>query len=97
MMIRNCFVREEGDCLILCAGIPARWLDQDAPIRFGPAPTSFGAVTLTIMPDSKQGPRIEWQADWHDGMPEMDIRLPGFEPVKVTPGMDSVVLVKKDA
>lgn len=97
MMIRNCFVREEGDCLILCAGIPARWLDQDTPIRFGPAPTSFGAVTLTITPDSDRGPRIEWQGDWHDGMPETDIRLPGFDSVKVTPGMDSVVLVKKDA
>lgn len=97
MMIRNCFVREEGDCLILCAGIPARWLDQDTPIRFGPAPTSFGAVTLTITPDAKHGPRIEWQGDWHDGMPETDIRLPGFDPVQVTPGMDSVVPVKKDA
>ncbi|MFP3874680.1 MAG: hypothetical protein ACLFV1_09525, partial [Thiohalophilus sp.] len=38
MMIRNCFVREEADRLILCAGIPARWLDQAEPIRFGPAP-----------------------------------------------------------
>lgn len=97
MMIRNCFVREEGDCLILCAGIPERWLDQDTPIRFGPAPTSFGAITLTITPDSEHGPRIEWKSDWHDGMPEIDIRLPGFDPVEVTPGMDSVVLAKKDA
>ena len=97
MMIRNCFVREEGDCLILCAGIPVRWLDQDTPIRFGPAPTSFGAVTLTISPGSQRGPRIEWQGDWHDGVPEIDIRLPGFDPVQVTPGIDSVVLVKKDA
>jgi hypothetical protein len=93
LMIRNCFVREEGEGLILCAGIPARWLDQDAPIRFGPAPTAFGAVSIAILPGAGSAPRIEWRGDWHDGPPAIEIRLPGFEPVTATPGMDSIVPV----
>jgi hypothetical protein len=96
LMIRNCFVREEGEGLILCAGVPARWLDQDAPIRFGPAPTAFGAVQINILPGAGNPPRIEWRGDWHDAPPAIEIRLPGFEPVTATPGMDTVVPVKRE-
>jgi len=93
LMIRNCFVREEGEGLILCAGIPARWLDQDTPIRFGPAPTAFGAVTLSIMPVSGKPPRIDWRGDWHHGAPPIEIRLPGFEPVCPAAGTNAIVPV----
>ena len=94
LMLRNCFLREEGERLILCAGIPARWLDQGTPIRFGPAPTSFGAVSLTITPDCGEPPRIDWQADWHHGAPPIEIRLPGFAPIDVVAGTNAVVPVK---
>ena len=97
LMIRNCFVREEGDRLILGAGIPPRWLEQDAPIRFGPAPTSFGAVSLTISPQTGRPPRVAWQGDWHRLAPAVEIRLPGFEPAHVTAGTGSVDLVGKES
>ena len=97
MMIRNCFVREEGDRLILGAGIPQRWLKQDAPIRFGPAPTSFGSVSLSIMPRTGHPPRVEWQGDWHRLAPTVEIRLPGFEPVHVTDGTGSIDLIGKES
>ncbi len=58
LMLRNCFVREEGERLILCAGVPARWLDQHEPVSFGPAPTAFGAVTVSIAPDSVNRLRV---------------------------------------
>lgn len=79
LMIRNCFVREEGERLILCAGIPPRWLEQDQPIRFGPAPTSFGAVTIGITPQPGGAPRVEWTGDWHHDAPPIEVRLPGCE------------------
>jgi hypothetical protein len=97
LMIRNCFVREEGDRLILCAGIPARWLDQSTPISFGPAPTSFGAVSLSITPETGNPPRVAWRGDWHRTAPPIEVRLPGFEPVNIEAGMDSVALVKREA
>jgi hypothetical protein len=89
-MIRNAVVREEGEQLILCAGVPPRWLDQDAPIRFGPAPTAFGTVSITITPGAT--PRVEWAGDWHRSAPPIEVRLPGFTPVSAPPGSDAVVL-----
>ena len=75
-MVRNCFVREEGDRLILGAGIPPRWLKQDKPIRFGPAPTSFGSVSVTITPRPGAAPEVTWEGNWHDSEPAIEVRLP---------------------
>ena len=97
LMIRNCFVREEGDRLILCAGIPPRWLEQDAPIRFGPAPTSFGSVSLSILPRTGRPPRVAWQGDWHRLAPPVEIRLPGFEPANVIDGTGAIDLIEKES
>lgn len=76
LMVRNCFVREEGDRLILCAGIPPRWLEQDKPIRFGPAPTSFGTLSIAIQPRPDGSPEVTWEGDWHDEAPEIEVKLP---------------------
>ncbi len=95
LMIRNCFVREEGDRLILCAGIPARWLDQATPIRFGPAPTAFGAVSISITPNPGNPPRVDWNGDWHRSAPPIEIRLPGFAPVDAPSGSGSLILSAK--
>jgi len=97
LMIRNCFVREEGERLILCAGIPERWLDQNTPIRYGPAPTAFGTVSISITPDSSNPPRVEWQGDWHRSAPPIEIRLPGFAPINVVAGTNAITLVRKEA
>jgi hypothetical protein len=78
LMIRNCFVREEGERLILCAGVPARWLDQETPIRFGPAPTAFGAVTISITPDSRQRAARRLAGRLASRAPPIEIRLPGY-------------------
>ena len=77
LMVRNCFVREEGDRLVLCAGLPPRWLEQERPIRFGPAPTSFGTISVTVRPRPGDHPEVTWEADWHDGEPEIEVKLPG--------------------
>lgn len=92
LMIRNCFVREEGERLILCAGIPQRWLDQATPIRFGPAPTAFGTVSITITPGA--APRVDWQGEWHHDAPPIEIRLPGFAPVDASGNSGSALLEK---
>ncbi|MDT8389194.1 MAG: hypothetical protein RRC34_01640 [Lentisphaeria bacterium] len=93
MIIRNCFVREESDRLILCAGIPARWLEKITPISFGPAPTTFGALNLTITPAADRSVRVDWRGTWHDTAPPLDIRLPGFPPARST-AADGTITVK---
>ena len=95
LMIRNCFVREEGEQLILGAGVPQRWLDQPDPIRYGPAPTDFGPVSVRIIPDPDAAPRVEWDAQWHGNPPALTIQLPGFEPVTVAGDAGPITLTAK--
>lgn len=95
MMIRNCFVREEGARLILCAGIPGHWLEQTRPISFGPAATAFGSISITLAPENESRVRVEWQGRWHVGEPGMELRLPGFAPVAVEPGSHAHTLCGK--
>lgn len=92
MMIRNCFVREDhGDRLILASGIPSSWLEQEEPVSLGPAPTSFGPITVRIQP-RREEITICWQGSWRDREPILEIRLPGLEPFVARPGQESCSL-----
>jgi len=93
MMMRHCFVREEGTALILCQGLPAQWLDGDQPVRFGPAPTEFGTVSLEIRREGKDV-RVQFNGKWHDKEPVIEIHAPSFIPARVDPGQNSVILKK---
>ena len=90
LMVRNCFVREEGGRLLLGAGVAPRWLAAGSPLAFGPAPTEFGPLTLSITPQTPQRVQVAWQGDWHAGAPHVEVCLPGFAPVKAKPGESSV-------
>ncbi|MFA5059195.1 MAG: GtrA family protein [Candidatus Omnitrophota bacterium] len=91
LMIRNCFVREEGERLILCSGIPCIWLEKKQTISFGPAPTSFGNIQISIKPQG-QNILVEWQGQWFESEPPIDIQLQGFNDVRITPGTNSFEL-----
>jgi hypothetical protein len=95
LMLRNCFVREEGARLILCSGIPRSWLEKEQVISFGPAPTSFGDIQITIKPQG-QNIRIEWRGQWFTKEPLIDIQLPGFMKVTVSPGINAVELKRME-
>jgi hypothetical protein len=95
MMIRNCFVREENERLILCGGVPARWLDHNQPIVFGPAPTAFGSVSITITPQPGRTLRVDWLGNWRSAAPPVEVRPPGFNPVITAPGTAYVELARK--
>lgn len=84
LMIRNCFVREEGNHLVLAAGVPQRWLTKGNDIQFGPAPTSFGTISLVITPDHGKDTVLKWQADWHKGPgPQLQISLAGHTTITI--------------
>ncbi|MGA2775376.1 MAG: GtrA family protein [Candidatus Omnitrophota bacterium] len=89
LMIRNCFVREEGNRLILCSGIPRAWIDKNQAIKFGPAPTSFGDIQISIEPRG-ENILVEWRGNWFAKEPLMDIQLPGFKSVRITPATNSL-------
>lgn len=97
LLIRNCFVREEGRSLILGSGIPEAWLQTDAPLTFGPAPTRFGELSLSIrrvVHDSGATALISWQGKWHAAPPTIEARLPGFLGRSVPRQEQSITLSK---
>ena len=74
MMIRNCFVREEGNRLILCSGIPQAWLEKKETLSFGPAPTEFGDIQITITFEAGK-PKVEWKGQWRKEEPQIEVRI----------------------
>ena len=91
LMIRNMFVREEGDRLVLASGILPEWLEAEGPISLGPAPTSFGEVRVEIL---RRGRRMEvqWNGSWREAPLRVEVRLPGFTTVDVSAGQGSALL-----
>lgn len=84
MMIRNLFVREEGDALVLGAGIFPRWLMTREQVSFGPTLTPFGPVTVTVKLHSAQTYSLLLEATWRGAAPRLEVRVPGQ--MRVTPG-----------
>ena len=89
MAMRNAFVREEDERLIIASGIPAAWLESGIRCSFGPAPTPWGAVTVTVQPYD-EGVRIRWDADWRDGEPPLVVRIDGYPSRAADPGTSEV-------
>ncbi len=83
MLIRNCFVREEGDALVIASGIRPEWW-QDAPASLGPILTPFGPVTVQVAAMA-EGATVRVQGEWRKDAPRLQIRLPGFSPQECLP------------
>jgi hypothetical protein len=92
LIIRNCFLREEGETLVIGQGIPQSWHQQKVPISFGPAPTSFGKVTITINTQPNECPEVSWHGDWHKLRPQIQLALPGFITTMVNDDVHSIKL-----
>ena len=77
MIIRNIFVREEGNMLLLGSGIPVEWLCADHQLQFGPTWTKWGKLKMEIdaRPDEL---KVAWQADWHADPPQARLAIHGF-------------------
>ncbi len=76
MMVRNCFIREEGQSLILGSGFQEAWLDDGKPLVFGPAPTRFGTVTVSLARLDESQVRIDWSMMDKRRTPKIQAALP---------------------
>ena len=95
MMIRNCFLREDKEnmFLILCPGVPAYWYANQNKISFGPAPTSFGDVKVSITANGGEL-IVDWQGKWFDKEPFIEMRMPGFDKIMLPPGFKNQITLK---
>jgi hypothetical protein len=82
MMIRNMFVREEGDGLVLASGVLPAWLDADRPLYFGPTPTPYGDLALRVEP-LKATITVTWEAAWRRKPALITVALPGLQPIQI--------------
>jgi GH15 family glucan-1,4-alpha-glucosidase len=87
MMIRNMFVREEYDSLVLCGGIPQEWRREGASMSFGPTPTPWGPVSVQVdcLADAP-GVTVSWEGAWREHAPPIRVALPGTQPAQVADG-----------
>ncbi len=78
LMMRNMFVREEENnrTLILCSGIPEKWIKEGEALFFGPTLTVFGKVSVSIKVD--EFVRVSWDGQWYGEPPVVEIDLPGY-------------------
>jgi hypothetical protein len=81
LMIRNLFVREEGEKLVLGAGLFDRWLKQGEPLSFGPTLTPFGPVSARLESDSPGRWHLTVEAAWRGRIPVIEVQVPGHPKV----------------
>jgi hypothetical protein len=77
MMIRNMFVREEGQRLIVGSGLPPAWFEAEREVSFGPTPTPWGPVTVRATHLAGE-PTLLVDASWRAAAPPVDVCAPGF-------------------
>ncbi|QYM79086.1 hypothetical protein K0B96_00285 [Horticoccus luteus] len=85
MMIRNCFVREEPDRLVLGAGLRRAWLQPGAPVSLGRTLTPFGRVGVRLTATTA-GVTLALDALWRGAAPIIEVRVPGCVPRVIAAG-----------
>jgi hypothetical protein len=86
MMIRNLFVREEKNTLILGSGIFPEWINTGSKISFGPTRTPFGPVSVIFRKKNNKG-NLKLEADFSSAPASPDrivITVPGYEKLTIT-------------
>jgi hypothetical protein len=78
MMIRNMFIREEGQRLIIGSGIFAEWLADGEEVSFGPTLTPWGEATVRVVATEAEA-TVNVDARWRGVSPPIDVELRGFE------------------
>jgi hypothetical protein len=87
MMVRNLFVREEENELVIGAGIFPDWMAAKKPLFFGPTPTPYGSVSVSISHEDDH-PVLTLDATWRERPPAISVAVPGFRAEPFT-GTDS--------
>jgi hypothetical protein len=80
MLIRNMFIMEEKNTLIIGRGILPDWIERKKHMAYGPTPTPFGPVSVEI--DCRhENPAVKLSASWYEQEPDtVLVSFPGFRP-----------------
>jgi hypothetical protein len=84
MLLRNLFVREEEDRLVIGAGLAPAWV-AGGPVELEPTLTPHGPVGVRFTANDL-GVEVRLDPAWRGPAPELDFRVPGCAPETVPPG-----------
>ena len=73
MMMRNCFVREEADHLVIGSGLLPEWLESGEELFFGPTLTRWGAVCVRLKENE-----LVVEGEWRTKPPTIEVCLNGY-------------------
>jgi len=94
VMLRNLFVREEADGLVLAGGLAPEALGDGTPVRLGPTATPWGPLHVEAETDATSL-RVRWRCALRgDAPPALTVAPPGLaaERIKTPPAEGEVRL-----
>jgi hypothetical protein len=77
MMMRNLFVREEGNTIVIGSGIFPEWIESGREIGFGPTPVRGGQLTVALR-QSGEAVFLDLDIDNRKGAIDMIVTIPGY-------------------
>lgn len=78
MMMRNLFVREETDRLIVGAGLRREWIEGGMPLSLERTLTPFGEVSLRVETRTGDDILVTVEAVWRTHAPKLEVAVPGY-------------------
>jgi hypothetical protein len=68
MLIRNMFIMDERDSLVIGRGILPEWVRRQKKLAYGPTLTPFGRLSVEIDCRARQ-PAVKLSGDWYENKP----------------------------
>ncbi|MFP4237598.1 MAG: hypothetical protein ACLFRQ_08670, partial [Desulfonatronovibrio sp.] len=82
MMIRNLFIREEGNTLILGSGLLPEWTAKESIVSFGPSKTPFGSIEVSFQKTDRAYFEVKTDlSNAHSSPDNIIIDVPGYRKI----------------
>jgi hypothetical protein len=78
LMLRNLFVREEGESLVIGSGVREEWIRRGESFGIERTLTPFGKVSVRFTPRDADALDLNIQGEWRDGAPRLDLAVPRY-------------------
>ena len=85
MLIRNLYVREEGEQLVIGSGIARDWISGGTSTALTRTLTPHGPVGVRFTGHAR-GVEVQLDAAWRGPAPALELRVPGCQPLSVPAG-----------
>ncbi|HWN96553.1 MAG TPA: hypothetical protein VNT99_16100 [Methylomirabilota bacterium] len=83
VMMRNLFVREEGDALVIGGGIRPEWIQSGRELGIERTLSPHGEVSVSFRRAAEYEIEVVVRGSWRAQPPRIEMRVPGYTPVAV--------------